>query len=260
VDFRRTVACLIVVLGVLFAGFVAGSPDYNGDCGNPKSAEQTLVTSSSQAPNTPTHNANKADCHSPKWYAALKRPEWLGIIVGTITFIFIGWQSWATKESADAAKRSIELQEVALCQWVAIKNWRGIPNFQGDNKTFHIEFDVTNPTRLPLTFNGALIKIDGQATERIGTNAIPPDHENTIAVSVMLTDEQIVKWQGAEGQKLVLPLNGFVVFQDALEKTRMQPVTGLLVCSQMRGIELVNFHGGGLYLSKNDEEKGQNPN
>jgi hypothetical protein len=108
---RQTIACLAVMLGVFFAGFVAGSPDYNGDCSNAQSSEQTLIAPSSHPPNTAAYNAQKADCHSPKWYAALKRPEWLGIIVGTITFIFIGWQSWATRESADAAKQSIELQK-----------------------------------------------------------------------------------------------------------------------------------------------------
>jgi len=132
----------------------------------------------------------------------------------------------------------------------------------GENKTRHIEFDVVNTTRLPLTFNGALIKIDGQASERIGRNAIPPDHEHTIPISVKITDEQLLRWQGEqwEGQKLVLPVNGFVMFQDVLEKPRVQPVTGLLVCSQRDGVQLVNFHGGGLYLEKNDKAKGQNPN
>lgn len=38
------------------------------------------------------------------WYAS---PEWALVIVGIITFLFVGWQSWETRGSASAARRAV---------------------------------------------------------------------------------------------------------------------------------------------------------
>ena len=105
---RVTIACVFLALLILFAGFVAGSPDYNGDCRDAQSPKQSAVVLTGQSRNSPS---DRADCGSPKWYAALKRPEWLLVTVGIVTFIVIGWQSWETRKSADAATRGIKLQE-----------------------------------------------------------------------------------------------------------------------------------------------------
>src|SRR5580704_12545230 len=47
--------------------------------------------------------ANSATNKSPRWYAT---PEGALVIVGICTFLVIGWQSWETRRSADAAKKS----------------------------------------------------------------------------------------------------------------------------------------------------------
>jgi len=191
VDFRRTIACLIVVLGVFFAGFVAGSPDYNGDCRKPKSAEQALVTSSSQTPNTPTHNANEADCYSPKWYATFKRPDGMLVVVGIITFIIIGWQSLetkhaakaaadsveainkqatimeqqttATQDAAEATKKSVELQRVAMQQWIDTEDWEAGPRFIQPTATegfLPISFTIVNNTKFKMYLDRVTVWID----------------------------------------------------------------------------------------------------
>ena len=80
-------------------------------------------------------------------------------IIGIITFGIIGWQSFETRRAANAMQasvghmeRGLALQEVALRQWVAIEDWLSVGLF--DNKMtpkLQIQFDVVNPTPLPLT-------------------------------------------------------------------------------------------------------------
>lgn len=46
---------------------------------------------------------NATESKTPHWYAS---PEWILVIVGSFTFIVIGWQAWETRRSADAASAS----------------------------------------------------------------------------------------------------------------------------------------------------------
>jgi hypothetical protein len=81
-------------------------------------------------------------------------PEWALVIVGILTFLVIGWQSWETKKAAVAARDSIKLQELAYAQWVNVVNWRFEPiGFVSatDGAHMHILFDIINPTKFPLT-------------------------------------------------------------------------------------------------------------
>ncbi len=47
--------------------------------------------------------AQAAGNQSPHWYES---PEWVLVIVGCVTFIVIGWQSFETRRSADAAQKA----------------------------------------------------------------------------------------------------------------------------------------------------------
>src|SRR5665213_3266841 len=107
-----------MIVIVFFAGFVAGSPDYSGNCKNPQSGEQSPISSASQSQNSITSRTNEADCHSPKWYAAFKRPDGMLVIVGIITFVIIGWQSWETRRAANSAAESMEAIVQSERAWV----------------------------------------------------------------------------------------------------------------------------------------------
>jgi uncharacterized membrane protein YfcA len=45
---------------------------------------------------------------APNWYIALKRPEWVQVILAVIGIAVISWQVWETRRSVDAAKVSAD--------------------------------------------------------------------------------------------------------------------------------------------------------
>jgi len=64
-------------------------------------------------------SATKQDAtknETPHWYTS---PEWILAIVGSFTFVVIGWQAWETRRSADAAS---EAAKAALLNAQAVIN------------------------------------------------------------------------------------------------------------------------------------------
>lgn len=107
-EWRRTIALVAFCLSLLFAGFVAGSPNPDANCENTQTSNQSRVGLTTQPPNHSPNRAQEADCDSPHWYAAIKRPDGWLVVVGLITCIVIGWQSWETKRAAEAAANSVD--------------------------------------------------------------------------------------------------------------------------------------------------------
>jgi hypothetical protein len=52
-----------------------------------------------------TKRSKATENKPPEWYES---PEWTLVIVGCITFLIIGWQSYETRRSADAGKEASE--------------------------------------------------------------------------------------------------------------------------------------------------------
>jgi hypothetical protein len=52
--------------------------------------------------------AHPAVNQPPDWY---KSPEWILVFVGSITAVFIAWQSWETRRSASSARRALVLAQ-----------------------------------------------------------------------------------------------------------------------------------------------------
>lgn len=83
------------------------------------------------APSPTQGTASPVDTNLPgaHWY---HNPEWVLVIVGAITFAFIGWQSWETRRAARAAEKSAEaasLNATALINaeraWIIARvDWR----------------------------------------------------------------------------------------------------------------------------------------
>ena len=97
----------MVVLAVLFAGFVAGTPNPDTDCKDIPANYHPSIGSAAESPNYSSNRTYETNCDTPPWYAALKRPEWLSLIVATIGIGFIGWQSWETRIAAQATKDNL---------------------------------------------------------------------------------------------------------------------------------------------------------
>lgn len=83
-DFRRTLACSIVAIACIFAGFVAGAPNPYAAC-------------------------KFSDCYAPPWYTAFKRPDGMLVLTGIATLIVIAYQSRETARAAKAAQDNIGL-------------------------------------------------------------------------------------------------------------------------------------------------------
>jgi hypothetical protein len=180
-------------------------------------------------------------------------PEWVLVFVGAVTAAFIGWQSYETRKAAKATEKSVRLQEVNLRQWVAIENWKAIPYIpEGGAWDLHVQFDVVNPTKLPLTLNSVLVTFSchgcGDQGGKIGRkNLVPPGKGHPVVTSLKITEEQLVKWEDLE--ELVFIVNGSVEFEDVLKKVRNQPFSGLIACSKKGGVRYIPPYGSGVYIT-----------
>lgn len=72
-------------------------------------AEPHRSVAVNEKPDTSENEAGKSDSNSPKWYTALKRPEWLTLIVAVLALIVIGWQSCETRKAANAATLGVKI-------------------------------------------------------------------------------------------------------------------------------------------------------
>ncbi len=163
-------------------------------------------------------------------------------------------QTGAIEKSAEAAENSIKLQETALRQWVDIKEWRSIPWIPVGTEEWnlHIQFDVVNPTDKPLTLNGVFIKIGEEEKTIIRKNLIPPEKWHPVVMSVKITEEQALKWEDLK--ELIFLVNGYIEFEDVLEKIRNQPFNGMIGCSKKGGVRFIPPYGSGLYITGEKKE------
>jgi hypothetical protein len=79
---------------------------------NQEDANQQRPRGPSSANNS--HSTGKEDAannNSPHWYAS---PEWVLVIVGSVTVIVIGWQAWETRRAADFAAGGNEINRANL--------------------------------------------------------------------------------------------------------------------------------------------------
>jgi hypothetical protein len=95
------IAAIVLAILVYFAprSYCQEAPAKNQQ----RTDNQSSVTGNQVHPETETPRTDK---QPPSWYES---SEWMLVIVGFITAIAVGLQSWWTRRSADAANRNIEL-------------------------------------------------------------------------------------------------------------------------------------------------------
>jgi hypothetical protein len=59
---------------------------------------------------------NTTDEKTLHWYAS---PEWVLVIVGSLTFLFVGWQAYETRRAADASNKSARAFVNSERAWIA---------------------------------------------------------------------------------------------------------------------------------------------
>ena len=158
----RNLAILAVLLAV--AGSVPGQPNQAATGKDQPAAQQQPAPIMVSAPNKqPDSSANqpKPSSNPPSGNAPVERakvwwhdPNVYLVFVGIITAGVIGWQSNETRRSANAASKSVRLQEVQYKQWVEIGGWNNMTHHIQPNVSeaqFKLGFEVANMTGFPLT-------------------------------------------------------------------------------------------------------------
>jgi len=154
---------------------------------------------------------------------------------------------WFALRTLKAIEGQTELQGIAFRQWLAIENWQDIPYEDTSGaKAIHIEFEVINPTKFPLTLKSISIKIGETGNTSVFKNSLPPDHHYTAIAFAKVTDEQMQKREEAT---LVLPIAIAIVYDDVLEKERDYSKNGMLALSKT-GVSFHTFHGPGIYMKR----------
>jgi len=187
-----------------------------------------------------------------------------GTIIAIRTLNTIKEQTQATRIAAEATEKSVRLQEVNLRQWVTIENWCSVGVWipEGGALSLHVQFDVVNPTNLPLTLDSVFIMFachggTDQGSKIGRKNLVPPGKGHPVVTSIKITEEQSLKWEDLK--ELVFFVNGYIEFEDVLKEVRNQPFNGLIGCSKKGGVRFIPPYGAGLYIpdqKKNDK----NPN
>jgi hypothetical protein len=119
VEARRTLALVFLLLAIFFAGLVAGSPNYDAGCKNSDTDKAASLGLGREGKNSPAYTANKSDCNPPHWYTALKRPEWLQLIVASIGIGVLVWQGFLTRKAAEAASDSASAAKTGIAVTVS---------------------------------------------------------------------------------------------------------------------------------------------
>jgi len=101
----------ILAIATFMAVCVSGQPDKTPDQNQQpaKQGQPAVVTANSpnERSNGQTHQPQGSP-DSPKWYAALERPDWWVVGLAFLTACVICWQSWETRKAARGAERAAD--------------------------------------------------------------------------------------------------------------------------------------------------------
>jgi hypothetical protein len=228
---KGCVVALIVLVAVA-AAMLTAQPDY--------SSHQTKNDAATQGPLTPTAftkqddavsgtHAETTDNSSPQFYAALKRPDWWVVFIAFLTACAVAYQAKKSAEALEAMWASMELQEIALQQWVDLDNWRTNYRVRKDgSKELEVCFDIVNPTKLPLTLEAVTTTIANHTFATASRNFVAPNKTYTVNVTIPLSDEDAERFLGST---LVLSVRGDIAYSSDVHKDwRHQPFSAFLVC------------------------------
>ncbi len=106
-----------------------------------------------------------------------KAPVWINIVLVVValgTGIVISLQSLETRNAAQAALKSVRLQEAQYKQWVEIGGWRNLTSDPiPEDTTLTLGFEVRNTTNFPLTLK--------HLTTRMGATSSGSSKDHLIA-------------------------------------------------------------------------------
>jgi hypothetical protein len=188
----------------------------------------------------------KADPNAPTSHTPIHDPNWMLVIVGIITCCVIGWQSWETRSAAkasriaaEAALKSVKLQEAQLTQWVEttdewdVRTDHYLPSATGT--VLRISFGIVNPTKWPLALNRVRVRVHEDARDYPIELALGPEEFHRMDFSIPLQG-QIFTWFKASYFDAEISLD--VWFIDNLKERRVQAIDLVCRCYPTRKPEL----------------------
>lgn len=134
-----------------------------------------------------------------------------------------------------AIRRSVELQEAAMDQWVEVAHeWEINPPIQVDGKlVLDITFWLFNPTNYPLILRRLSFDLNGRQHDMQLHRLLPPKKKQFFGGSVYLTQEQENMRQTST---LSIFVDGEITYTSALKKDKVQPLHGGVACQNTKGV------------------------
>lgn len=181
------------------------------------------------APNRENHgeaNTTKPNTDPPASHTPFKDPNWVLVIVGSITCAVIAWQSWESRKAAQAARGGIHLQETLNQQWIEIAGWRkeGFGSRELNPPRFTIAAEIKNRTAAPLTIQKVWIGYPGHAPAEYEYRTTLAPHGEPIKVTFSGAVDSTPGQLGLyDVNHYPIILEGRVEFTDCFRKQQSQP-------------------------------------
>lgn len=164
------------------------------------------------------------------WHKFIAWPEGITAWLVVLTLGAIVWQAWETRKAAEVARDSVRLQEIVYYQWTESVNWKTSIISGEDPPKLTIEFDILNPTNVPLTLKGAYISFASQQPHTgfvIPGRFLPPKTPTHINGSIEIGDVRRSKFMD---NSLGILVDGHITFESVLKKVVSQTWSGILTC------------------------------
>jgi hypothetical protein len=174
-------------------------------------------------------------------------------LIGLFTLGVVTYQAVQTKRATVAMAASTDLQKAALRQWVNIQGFRDAvePRFTdaGPQLDLQLSFEITNPTKMPLTLEWYVISINTAKYSSRLSVTLAPDQVHGLKALISYTDEVRDKYI-RDGY--VITITGVIAYTDALREFQKQRFGYLRRCRAAGGGETLNYQGS---LPDDDIEK-----
>jgi hypothetical protein len=182
-----------------------------------------------------------------------------GVGIAGVAFGYVTLRKIA--DQTDAIKKGTEFQETAMRQWVKVENLRahgsertfsyGVPHYQ----SLVFAFDVVNPTKMPLTFEWLIVRVNEQRYAMTFHHFLPPDDKYPVKILVAIRDKQVEEY-GVN--RLVLSFIATMGYTDAFRKPQRQPFGAMCLCGE-ESMCRVSPYEGTLPDDKSEKQE-ENPN
>ena len=101
---------MVIVSALLTAIALSAQPNKDTDKKETSAADKNppVILAAPEHQNNGETNTAKPKNEPPTSHAPLEDPNWVLVIVGSVTCLVIGWQSWETRKSAKGGQKPLK--------------------------------------------------------------------------------------------------------------------------------------------------------